>query len=202
MIQSFGEEIRKLRHTKGVPLRIVAGVLDVDQAILSKIERGIRLANREQVLKLAEYFRIDKNLLLKSWLSDRIQYEVRDEELALEAIQLAEERVTYKTRPSPLLEVIQPQLIEVFKTDPRVIKGWVFGSVARGESDWKSDIDVMIEVDETSGFGLFDLAEIQYQGEKSTGFTVDIVMEGAMKSFAAGSVNNDRILIYEKSPAI
>jgi predicted nucleotidyltransferase len=201
MVQSFGEEIRKLRQDKQVPLRIVAGVLDIDQAILSKIERGLRQATRGQVLKLAEFFGVDSKQLLKYWLSDRIIYEIKDDELALEAIKLAEERVSYKTRKAPLLEVVKPQLIEVFKTDPRVIRGWVFGSVARKVADWKSDIDVMIEVDENSGFGLFDLAEIQYLGEKSTGFRVDIVMEGAVKSFAAVSVNNDRVLIYEKSPA-
>ena len=195
---SFGAEIRKLRNDKQVPLRTVAAFLDIDQAILSKIERGIRRANREQVFKLAEYFGADKNLLLKSWLSDRIVYEMKDEDFALEAIKLAEEKVAYLTLKAPTLDVIKPQLIEVFKTDSRIRKGWVFGSVARNEADWKSDIDVMIQVDSSNTFGLFDLAEIQFQGEKSTGHKIDIVMEGAVKPFAVESVNNDRILIYEK----
>ena len=195
---SFGEEIRKLRNDKQVPLRTVAAFLDIDQAILSKIERGIRQATREQVLKLAEYYQADTNLLLKSWLSDRIVYDMKDEDLAMEAIKLAEEKVAYLTLKAPTLDLIKPQLIDVFKTDPRIQKGWVFGSVARNEADWKSDIDVMILVDETSNFSLFDLAEIQYQGEKATGHKIDLVMEGAVKSFAAESVNKDRILIYEK----
>ncbi|MFH0761111.1 MAG: nucleotidyltransferase domain-containing protein [Bacteroidota bacterium] len=195
---SFGAEIRKLRNDKQVPLRTVAAFLDIDQAILSKIERGIRQANREQVYKLAEYFDADKDLLLKSWLSDRIVYEMKDEDFALEAIKLAEEKVAYLTLKAPILDVIKPQLIEVFKTDPRIRKGWIFGSVARNEADWKSDIDVMILVDETSNFSLFDLAEIQYQGEKAIGHKIDIVIEGAVKPFAVESVNNDRILVYEK----
>ncbi len=195
---SFGEEIRKLRNDKQVPLRTVAAFLDIDQAILSKIERGIRNATREQVYKLAEYFSADKDQLLKSWLSDRIVYEMKDEDFALEAIKLAEEKVAYQTLKVPTFDVIKSQLIEVFKTDPRILKGWIFGSVARNEADWKSDIDVMILVDETSNFSLFDLAEIQYQGEKATGYKIDIVMEGAVKSFAADSVNKDRILVYEK----
>lgn len=195
---SFGEEIRKLRNDKQLPLRTVSAFLDIDQAILSKIERGIRQANREQVHKLAAYFGTDKNRLLKSWLSDRIVYEMKDEDFAIEAIKLAEEKVSYLTLKAPTLEVIKSQLIEVFKTDHRIRKGWVFGSVARNEADWKSDIDVMILVDETSNFSLFDLAEIQYQGEKATGYKIDIVMEGAVKPFAVDSVNHDRILIYEK----
>jgi len=195
---SFGEEIRKLRLEKSVPLRTVAAFLDIDQAILSKIERDLRPASRELVLKLAEYFQVPPNHLMTLWLAERIVYEIGDEEMAIMAIRLAEEKVAYKTLKGPKLEVVQPLLMDVFKADPRILKAWVFGSVSRGEADWKSDIDVMIRIDESKGFGLFDLAEIQFQGEKATGFKVDIVMEGALKSFAENSVNHDRILIYEK----
>jgi len=198
IVLSFGEEIRKLRQEKQVPLRTVAAFLDIDQAILSKIERGIRQASKDQVQKMADYFGVDRNQLVKSWLSERVLYEVRDQEMALEAIQLAEQRIAYQTLKVPTLSTIKPKLIEVFKTDPRVLKAWVFGSVARNEADGTSDIDVMIQVDESHKFGLFDLAEIQYQGEIATGHKIDIVMEGAVKSFAEKSVNNDRILIYEK----
>ncbi|HKK10676.1 MAG TPA: hypothetical protein VJ939_07545 [Bacteroidales bacterium] len=37
-MNAFGEIIRELRKEKGLPLRIVAGFLNIDQAILSKIE--------------------------------------------------------------------------------------------------------------------------------------------------------------------
>lgn len=53
-MKSLGENLRQLRTDKGLPLRTVAAFLDMDQAILSKIERGQRRANREQVLKLAD----------------------------------------------------------------------------------------------------------------------------------------------------
>jgi len=61
-IQSFkmrnlGETIRELREDKELPLRTVAAFLDIDQAILSKIERGQRKPTREQVLTLAGYLR-------------------------------------------------------------------------------------------------------------------------------------------------
>ncbi|MFN4123847.1 MAG: helix-turn-helix domain-containing protein [Flavobacteriales bacterium] len=63
-MDSFGKTIRKLREHKEIPLRIVAAFLDIDQAILSKIERGQRRANRYQVLKLAAFFEINENDLL------------------------------------------------------------------------------------------------------------------------------------------
>ena len=41
---SIGEQIRNFGHGKGLPLRKVAAELDMDQSILSKIERGERKA--------------------------------------------------------------------------------------------------------------------------------------------------------------
>jgi len=197
-MNSFGEEIRKLRLDKNLPLRTVAAFLDIDQAILSKIERDLRPASREVVLKLAGYYQAPIKHLMTLWLAERIVYEIGDEEMALDAIKLAEEKVAYKTLKGPKLEVVRPQLIEVLKADPRILKAWVFGSVSRDEADWKSDIDVMISIDASEPFSLFDLAEIQYQGEMKTGFKIDLVMEGAVKSFAEGNVNQDKLLIYEK----
>ena len=43
-MDSLGDNIRKLREDKELPLRTVAAYLDIDQAILSKIERGQRKA--------------------------------------------------------------------------------------------------------------------------------------------------------------
>jgi transcriptional regulator with XRE-family HTH domain len=99
-MDSLGDTIRKLREDKELPLRIVSAYLDIDQAILSKIERGQRKATREQVLKLAEYFKVNKNDLLVAWLSDKLVYEVKDEDLALQAMQVAEEKVKYKRTKS------------------------------------------------------------------------------------------------------
>ncbi len=94
-MDSFGDTIRKLREDKKLPLRTVAAFLDIDLAILSKVERGLRKPTREQVVKLATYFKVKENELLVAWLSDKVVYELEDEELALKALQLAEEKVAY-----------------------------------------------------------------------------------------------------------
>lgn len=94
-MDNLGEVIRKLREEKELPLRTVAAFLDIDQAILSKIERGQRNATREQVVRLAEYFKIKESDLLVSWLSDKLVYEVAEEQVALKALQVAEEKVKY-----------------------------------------------------------------------------------------------------------
>jgi HTH-type transcriptional regulator, competence development regulator len=95
-MDTFGEKIRKLREDLSLPLRTVSAYLDLDQAILSKIERGQRKANRQQVIKLALYFQANKNDLLISWLSDKLVAEVEKEELAIDAIILAKDKIVFK----------------------------------------------------------------------------------------------------------
>ena len=97
-MSSIGEKIRELRESKALPLRIVAAYLDIDQAILSKIERGQRRANREQIVKLAAFFNADEEELLITWLSDKVVYEVAKEDLALQALKVAEEKVKYNLK--------------------------------------------------------------------------------------------------------
>jgi len=97
-MHSFGDKIRQLREEKEVPLRTVAAYLDIDQAILSKIERGQRNPTRQQVIKLAQYYRVKETDLLVAWLSDKLVYELEDEVIALKALEVAEKKVRYITK--------------------------------------------------------------------------------------------------------
>ena len=94
-MNNLGETLRNLREASELPLRTVAAYIDIDQAILSKIERGQRYASRDQVVKLAQFYKIKENDLLVSWLSDKLVYELADEDVALQALQVAEEKVKY-----------------------------------------------------------------------------------------------------------
>ncbi len=97
-MDSFGDTVRKLREARELPLRTVAAFLDIDQAILSKIERGHRKPTREQVVKLAVYFKVKESDLIVAWLSDKIVYEIEDETEALKALQVAEKKVKYSRK--------------------------------------------------------------------------------------------------------
>ena len=94
-MESLGATIRQLREDKKLPLRIVAAFLDIDQATLSKVERGQRKPTREQVIKMAEYFKVAASDLLVAWLSDKLVHELEDEEVALQALEMAEEKGAY-----------------------------------------------------------------------------------------------------------
>jgi transcriptional regulator with XRE-family HTH domain len=94
-MQNIGELIRALREKEGYPLRKVAAFLDIDQAILSKIERGQRKISKEQVIKLADFFKYDKKEMLITYLSDQIIYNIENEEYGKEALKVAEEKIEY-----------------------------------------------------------------------------------------------------------
>jgi predicted nucleotidyltransferase len=195
-MDSLGETIRKLREEKELPLRTVAAYLDIDQAILSKIERGLRNATREQVVKLAAYFKVKESDLLVSWLSDKLVYELYGEQLALEALQVAEEKVAYKA----YLQVDRSELIQCLQNEikqfSKVQKAWIYGSFSRNEDGPQSDLDIAIQADESLSY--FDLAEIQYQLEKALNRKIDLGFIDSFKPYIFENLKPDLKLVYER----
>jgi transcriptional regulator with XRE-family HTH domain len=90
-----GELIREKREMKGFLLREVSTQIGIDTAILSKIERGERKATKEQIIKLADILEIDKSLILTQYLSEKILYEIQNEDLGMEALKVAEKTIKY-----------------------------------------------------------------------------------------------------------
>ena len=93
--KSIGEKLREIRESKELPLRKVSALLDIDVAILSKMERGERKLTKDIVLKLADIYGHDPDELLVLFLSDKIMYEIQEEDLGEKALKVAEERVKY-----------------------------------------------------------------------------------------------------------
>ena len=93
--ETIGEKLRRIREEKELPLRKVVALLDIDVAIMSKMERGERKMTKEIVLKLADIYDYNPDDLLVSYLTDKILYEIQDEELGIEALKVSEERVKY-----------------------------------------------------------------------------------------------------------
>src|SRR5258708_9640973 len=57
------------------------------------------------------------------------------------------------------IQKIQQQIVQILK-EAGVLKSALFGSVARGEADQKSDVDILVELpDDKSLFDLIDLQE-------------------------------------------
>ena len=94
-LKTTGEIIRQERESKGLLLRQVAAYLNIDQAILSKIERNERKPTKVHIIKLAEFLKLDKDELIVQFMSDKIAYEIADEECAKRVLRVAEKKVNY-----------------------------------------------------------------------------------------------------------
>jgi predicted nucleotidyltransferase/DNA-binding XRE family transcriptional regulator len=195
-MDNLGQKIKKLRQENNLPLRTVSAQLGIDQAILSKIERGQRKATREQVIKLARYFRVKDSDFLIAWLSDKLIDEVANEPVALKALQVAEEKVEYKA----FLKVDRTKLLNRLKKEikqfSKVQKAWIFGSFSRRDDGPRSDIDIALKTDEN--FSYFDLAEVQFQLEKVLKRKIDVGFIDSFKPYILEQLKNDLKLIYER----
>jgi len=72
----------------------------------------------------------------------------------------------------------------------------LFGSVARGEENEESDIDLLVKFDEKSKIGLFELDKIQRELEMRFGRKVDLVTK--MNKYIKPEVVADIRTLYEK----
>ncbi|NCC72545.1 MAG: XRE family transcriptional regulator [Sphingobacteriia bacterium] len=95
-MSTLGLKLRELREQAGLSLRKTAMQVDIDVAILSKMERGERKFSKELVLKLADLYHVNADKLIIDFLSEKVLYELEDEDFGLEALKVAEKQLKYK----------------------------------------------------------------------------------------------------------
>jgi transcriptional regulator with XRE-family HTH domain len=86
----LGEKLKELREAKGLVQRQVAAELEVDTAYVSKMESNEKPVSRTHLKKLSELLGIDGEELLIIWLADKVYDMVKDEDVALKALSVAE----------------------------------------------------------------------------------------------------------------
>lgn len=192
----IGNIIRSLRLKKGYPLRKVAAFLDIDQAILSKIERGQRKITKQQVIQLAKFFGYSEKELLIAYLSDRIIYEIGEDEYAQEALRVAEEKIEYMKFKTLDRSKIISRITKILKRFPKVSKAWIYGSFSRKDDGPGSDIDIAVQTDD--GFSYFDLAELQFQLINEVNRKIDIGFIDSFRDTILENVKPDLKLVYER----
>ena len=89
----IGDKIRELRESENILLRQLAAQLDMDTAMLSKMERGDRFFRKEDILALAKIFKQPQKDLLTLWLADKVLKTIENEEHRKQALSLALEKV-------------------------------------------------------------------------------------------------------------
>ena len=85
----IGERIRELREQENILLRHLAAQIDVDTAMLSKMERGDRFFKKDDIIALARIFNQSEEDLLTLWLADKILKTINEEAYKEQALALA-----------------------------------------------------------------------------------------------------------------
>ena len=69
---SFGTYIKSLRESRNLYLRQVAAQLEIDTAMMSKIEHGERRMKKEHLQLLAVLLKTDAEQLKAQWYADQV----------------------------------------------------------------------------------------------------------------------------------
>ena len=92
---------------------------------------------------------------------------------------------------------IKQIITDYFKTQP-IEKAWLFGSHSHGKATRKSDVDILVRFTPNSRITLFTHAGMMVDLQELLKKKVDLVEEGQLCDFAVDSVEQDKILIYER----
>ena len=93
---------------------------------------------------------------------------------------------------------MQQTIADYFKTQP-ILRAWIFGSFARGEETPLSDVDLLVQFDKDARVSLLKHASMINDLEALLDRSVDLVPDGRLYPRIAESVNQDKILIYERA---
>ena len=77
-------------------------------------------------------------------------------------------------------------------------KAWLFGSCSRGEDTPDSDIDILVEYNDSNSISLMTISRIMTSLSKKLNRKIDLVEAGCLLPFAEMSVEKDKKLIYER----
>ena len=94
-MRTIGETFKNIREERKLLLEEVTKETGINKTLLSRIENGKRLPTREQVNQLCKYYKVEKNEIIIQWLSEKIVYEMQNEDFALQALQIAEEKIKF-----------------------------------------------------------------------------------------------------------
>jgi len=94
-MSTVGIKLRELRKESGLSLRKAAVQVNIDIAILSKMERGERKFSKELIVRLCELYNSIPDALIIDFLSEKVVYDLKDEEFGLMALKVAEQKIKY-----------------------------------------------------------------------------------------------------------
>ncbi len=94
-LTTFGGRIRQLREEQKLPQRKVAALLDIDTSLLAKYERNERQPSKELIKKIADIFKADCEELISEAFSDKLAYQIIEQDADSKILRVAENKVEY-----------------------------------------------------------------------------------------------------------
>ncbi len=92
----LGEKLKELREAKGLLQRQVAAELNIDNAYISKMEKNDKPVSKSYLSKLAVLYGVDEKELFTLWIADKVYDVVKDQDVALKAIEVVEDEIKQK----------------------------------------------------------------------------------------------------------
>lgn len=197
--QNIGLIIKTLRLKRGKTLREVAAFLELDQAILSKMENGKRPISEKLIQRLAQYFEEDGAELHKLFVADKLYQIIAHEPDAPGILSLLESRVLYQSKMDKEQSMVIRHLRDYFSETPMVEEVSLFGSFARGTHTKKSDLDLLVRFSPKNGISMMQFLKMQHELSELVGRKVDLIEDGQLKEGAQELVLQEKETIYVKS---
>lgn len=201
---TFGELIKKTRLEKGKALREVAADIRFDQSLLSKIERDKFVAPEKIISPLAKSLDLDYRDLQIKYLSEKLYRELKNVDYSYESLEIALRRIEQE-KSGTTQELKRQNLIrkikKYFKSAP-IEKAWIFGSFARNEESFDSDIDLLIRFPKSHKIDLFEYVGMRQDLEDITGRQIDLIEEGQELDNIRTIIKTEKKLIYDRKKAV
>lgn len=174
---AIGRRIKRLRESKGLTASRLAERAGITENALRKIESGDSKEPRFSTgVRIARALDIEPHLLVAH--SGREAPGGRGS-LALTAV----------------LARIRAERAELERIGVEHLS--VFGSVARGEADIDSDVDVVVDAFPNISLGLFNIANVESIVERALNRNVDVVTRGSLRStHFASEAEKDAVLAF------
>jgi len=197
--ETFGEKIRRLRKKQKLSQKKLAAAIDFNAKSLSKIERNLQSAPEKIISPLAKALQIPYKDLMVKYLSEKIYYECKTLDYAQEAIEVVKRRLEREREGTTVLQKREDiiHFVQQFFAECPVEKAWLFGSFARKEESYDSDLDLLVRYSKPNKLSLIDLIKIQQTLEEKVGRQVDLIEEGYERSHVKANIHREKVLIYE-----
>lgn len=92
-MENLSELLKLRREEKALLLREVASKIEVDTALISKIENKDRRPTKEQLKKLSVTLEMDFEKLLTLWYAEKFYEEIKDKTNASEILKMLSKKI-------------------------------------------------------------------------------------------------------------